>query len=194
GEYRWVAQVLSHLAFAEPENLAGRGLLADAFEQLGYQAESATWRNAYLYGAQELRQGLAKLPPRRILSPDTLTALTAGALFDFMAIRLNADKAAGLHWRVNWHLSDIDERLVMNLQNCTMTQVLEEVADDANASVRVSRDVLVAVNVRETGVAAALAAGDMEIEGDVAVVEQLFEMLDDFSLMFDVVAPSLAPD
>ncbi len=179
----------SHLVFAEPNNLEGRGLLADAFEQLGYQAESATWRNAYLYGAQELRQGLSKLPPRRMISPDTLTALTAGALFDFMAVRLNADKAAGLHWRINWHLSDSNERLAMNLQNCTMTHVLDEVAGDAAASVRTSREVLVAVNVRETDVSAALAAGELEIEGDVAVVEQLFEMLDDFSLMFDVVAP-----
>ncbi|HJM93555.1 MAG TPA: alkyl sulfatase dimerization domain-containing protein, partial [Alphaproteobacteria bacterium] len=142
GEYRWVAQVLSHLVFAEPENMAGRQLLADTFEQLGYQAESATWRNAYLYGAQELRHGLAKLPPRRMISPDMLTALSGGALFDFMAVRLNGAKAAGLRWRINWHLSDIDERLMMNLQNCTMTYMPGEVADDAAASVRVSREVL----------------------------------------------------
>ncbi len=191
GEYRWVAQVLSHLVFAEPENMAGRQLLADTFEQLGYQAESATWRNAYLYGAQELRHGLAKLPPRRMISPDMLTALSGGALFDFMAVRLNGAKAAGLRWRINWHLSDIDERLMMNLQNCTMTYMPGEVADDAAASVRVSREVLVAVNVRKTNVTEALAAGEMEIKGDPALVVRLFEILDDFDMMFDVVAPSL---
>ncbi len=191
GEYRWVAQVLSHLVFAEPENMAGRQLLADTFEQLGYQAESATWRNAYLYGAQELRHGLAKLPPRRMISPDMLTALSGGALFDFMAVRLNGAKAAGLRWRINWHLSDIDERLMMNLQNCTMTYMPGEVADDAAASVRVSREVLVAVNVRKTSVTEALAAGEMEIKGDPALVVRLFEILDDFDMMFDVVAPSL---
>ena len=191
GEYRWVAQVLSHLVFAEPENMAGRQLLADTFEQLGYQAESATWRNAYLYGAQELRHGLAKLPPRRMISPDMLTALSGGALFDFMAVRLNGAKAAGLRWRINWHLSDIDERLMMNLQNCTMTYMPDEVADDAAASVRVSREVLVAVNVRKTSVTEALAAGEMEIKGDAALVVRLFEILDDFDMMFDVVAPSL---
>jgi alkyl sulfatase BDS1-like metallo-beta-lactamase superfamily hydrolase len=194
GEYRWVAQVLSHLVFAEPENLAGRALLADTFEQLGYQAESATWRNAYLYGAQELRQGVAKLPPRRMISPDMLTALTGGALFDFMAVRLNGAKAGGLHWRINWHLSDIDERLMMNLQNCTMTYMPDVSTDDADASVRVSRSVLVDVSVRKISVAEASAAGDMEIKGDTAVVERLFEMLDDFDMMFDVVAPSLNED
>ncbi len=192
GEYRWVAQVLSHLVFAEPENLSGRELLADAFEQLGYQAESATWRNAYLYGAQELRLGLAKLPPRPMINPGTLAALDAGALFDFMAVRLNPQKAAGRPLRINWHLSDSGERLVMDLQNCTMTHVLGEAADDAAASVRLSREVLVALNVRETQVAAALAAGDLMIEGDATVVAQFFDMLDNFSLMFDVVAPSLA--
>jgi alkyl sulfatase BDS1-like metallo-beta-lactamase superfamily hydrolase len=191
GEYRWVAQVLSHLVFAEPENLAGRALLADSSEQLGYQAESATWRNAYLYGAQELRHGLVKLPPRPILSPDMLGALSSDALFDFMAVRLNGPKATGLRWKINWHLSDGDERLVLNLQNCTMSHVLGQVAEDAAASVRTSRAVIVALNVRQTDVAAAAAAGDLAIDGDVAVVEQLFAMLDDFTMMFDVVAPSL---
>jgi len=192
GEYRWVAQVLSHLVFAEPENLMGRALLADAFEQLGYQAESATWRNAYLYGAQELRHGLARLPARHMLSPDMLAALTSEALFDFMAVRLNGAKAAGLHWKINWHLTDRDENLVMNLQNCTLTHVAGQAADEAVASVRAGWDLIVALNVRRTSVAAAVAAGDLEIDGDIAVVEQLFAMLDDFEMMFDVVAPSLA--
>ena len=64
GEFRFVAQALSHLVFAEPDNQAARALLADTFEQLGYAAESSTWRNAYLFGAQELRQGMPKVPPR----------------------------------------------------------------------------------------------------------------------------------
>ena len=192
GEYRWVAQVLSHLVFAEPANLIGRALLAESFEQLGYQAESATWRNAYLYGAQELRHGLARLPARRILSPDMLTALTSEALFDFMAVRLDMAKAGGLCWKINWHLTDSDECLAVNLQNCTLTHVMGQVAEDAVASVRANRDVIVALNVRQTSVAAAVAAGDLAIDGEQAVIERLFAMLDDFEMMFDVVAPSLA--
>ena len=194
GNYRWVAQVLSHLAFAEPENLECRTLLADTFEQLGYQAESATWRNAYLYGAQELRHGIVKLPPRRILSPETLTALTTDALFDFMATRLNGAKAAGLHWRIGWVFTDRDECLAMNIQNCTMTHVLDDVsadgAEDADVTVRISRAVLVDLNIRKTDVATAVAAGEMAVEGDQTIIEQLFAMLDDFTMMFDVVAPS----
>ena len=64
GEYRWVAQVMKQVVFAEPGNIEARALCADALEQMGYQAESATWRNAYLYGAQELRHGVFQLPAR----------------------------------------------------------------------------------------------------------------------------------
>jgi alkyl sulfatase BDS1-like metallo-beta-lactamase superfamily hydrolase len=95
GEYRWVAQVASQLVFAEPDNAVARSLAADAFEQLGYQAESATWRNAYLYGAQELREGVARLPARPPLSPDLVSALGIDILFDYLAIRLDPAKAAG---------------------------------------------------------------------------------------------------
>lgn len=193
GNYRWVAQVLSHLVFAEPENLGGRELLADTFEQMGYQAESATWRNAYLYGAQELRNGLAQLPPRRILSPETLSALTLESVFDFMAIRLNGPKASGLRWRVNWVLTDNGARLAMSLQNCTMTYDLDSVGQDADVTVHISRAALVDINIRKTDVAAAVAAGDVRIDGDRGIIEQLFALLDDFTMMFDVVAPSL-PD
>ena len=75
GEFRFVAQAVSHLVFADPDNAAARALLADTFEQLGYAAESATWRNAYLFGAQELRQGMPKAPPRPPMPRETLAAL-----------------------------------------------------------------------------------------------------------------------
>ena len=75
GEFRFVAQAVSHLVFAEPDNQAARALLADTFEQLGYAAESATWRNAYLFGAQELRQGMPKTPPLPPMLRETLAAL-----------------------------------------------------------------------------------------------------------------------
>ncbi|HEX9468727.1 MAG TPA: alkyl sulfatase dimerization domain-containing protein, partial [Bradyrhizobium sp.] len=74
GEFRFVAQAVSHLVFAEPDNQAARALLADTLEQLGYAAESATWRNAYLFGAQELRQGMPKAPPRPPMPLETLAA------------------------------------------------------------------------------------------------------------------------
>ena len=75
GEYRWVAQVMKEVVYAEPKNIEARALCADALEQMGYQAESATWRNAFLYGAQELRHGVFQLPVRIAIGADTLAGL-----------------------------------------------------------------------------------------------------------------------
>ena len=101
--------------------------------------------------------------------------------------------AAGLRWRVNWLFTDSGERLAMNLQNCTLTHVLDTEIEAADATVRISRAGLVALNIRDMDTAAAMAAGEMTVEGDQSIIERLFTMLDDFTMMFDVVAPSL-PD
>ena len=85
GHYRWVAQVMNLAVAAEPGHTESRALLADAYEQLGYQAESATWRNAYLYAAQELREGKRQLPPRAMLAPDLVAGLPSSLLFDYLA-------------------------------------------------------------------------------------------------------------
>ncbi|HTT81468.1 MAG TPA: alkyl sulfatase dimerization domain-containing protein, partial [Stellaceae bacterium] len=121
GEYRWVAEIAGRLVFAEPDNRAARDLAADAFEQLGYQAESATWRNAYLYGAQELRDGVATLPPRLPLSPDLVSGLDLAILFDYLAIRLDPERAAGQRLRIDWTVGDTGERAALNLENSTLT-------------------------------------------------------------------------
>src|SRR5262245_55562404 len=95
GEYRFVAEAMSHIVFADPSNKAARQLGADALEQLGYAAESATWRNAYLLGALELRQGLAATAARAPVSPDVLRAMSLEHVFDLLGVRLNGEKAEG---------------------------------------------------------------------------------------------------
>ncbi len=190
GNYRWVAQVLSHLVFAEPRNLPGRALLADAFEQLGYQAESASWRNAYLYGTQELRKGVKQLGPRRILGPGILAGVTTGALFDFMAVRLNGPNAAGLNWRINWILRDSGKHAAMTLQNCTLTHFFSDMPTEADVTVEADHATLVSLNIGETDVDRAAKAKQLKIDGDQSIVARLFDLLDDFEMMFDVVAPS----
>ncbi|MEM1315635.1 MAG: alkyl sulfatase dimerization domain-containing protein, partial [Pseudomonadota bacterium] len=190
GEFRWVAQVLQHVLVAEPRNAAARGLAADAFEQLGYQAENATWRNAYLYAAQELREGVVTLPPRPILPPDLLEAAETETLFDFMAVRLDAEAATGLHRRIDWAFPERGETVAQTLRHETLTQILGKRRADADAVATLPRDVFVALLVRRISVAEAVVSGYMAVEGDVGAVEALFDMLDDFELQFDVVAPS----
>lgn len=189
GEYRWVAQVLYHVLFADPENEAAKHLAADAFEQLGYQAESATWRNAYLYAAQELRHGVLKLPPRPILSPDLLGAVATDILFDFIAVRLDSAKAVGKRWQVNWQLTDRDEKVCQTLSNETLTQLMGKQAKAPAATVTTTREVLVGLIVGKVSVDDAVTSGVLTIDGDRAVIDDLFAMLDTFGMQFDILTP-----
>jgi len=106
GDYRWVAQVVNHVIFAEPENIEARELQADALEQLGYQSESPIWRNFYLSGARELRSGVNRNVPVQTRSRDVMRGMAMDQFFDLMAVRLNGPKAADKRIKVNWVLTD----------------------------------------------------------------------------------------
>jgi alkyl sulfatase BDS1-like metallo-beta-lactamase superfamily hydrolase len=194
GEYRWVAQVASQLVFAEPDNEAARSLAADAFEQLGYQAESATWRNAYLYGAQELREGIARLTARPPLSPDLVSAVGIDILFDYLAIRLDPAKAAGQRWHFDWLVSDTGERAALTLEHSTLTCRVGKTAENPDASVTSTRVALDRVVLRPQALPEVLADKTCKVTGgDVAKLEALFAMFEDFALMFDIVTPGAQP-
>jgi alkyl sulfatase BDS1-like metallo-beta-lactamase superfamily hydrolase len=93
GEYRWVAEVVNHVVFADPENQEARALQADVLEQLGYQSEAGTWRNLYLTGAKELRDGVLDIPFEGSAGPDSVKAMTLELLFNFLGVKLNGPKA-----------------------------------------------------------------------------------------------------
>ncbi|MDF3074984.1 MAG: hypothetical protein K0S54_2651 [Alphaproteobacteria bacterium] len=189
GEYRFVAQVLYHVVFADAANTEARELMADALEQMGYQAESATWRNAYLFGALELRFGVAKLPPRPILSPDLLSAVATDVLLDFLAVRIDPAKIGTRNFRLNLVLTDSNETLLLTISNSTLTQLVAKQAHDADATVTMSRQTLVALIVKETSVAKAIEHKAISVEGEGGLLEKLFDSLDDFELMFNILTP-----
>jgi alkyl sulfatase BDS1-like metallo-beta-lactamase superfamily hydrolase len=99
GDYRWVAQVVNHVIFADPNNKQARDLQADALEQLGYQAESGPWRNFYLTGAKELRDGVTKLPTPNTASPDTVRAMRPRCSSTISAFVWTAPRRARRRWR-----------------------------------------------------------------------------------------------
>ncbi len=109
GEYRWVAQVVNHLVFADPDNQAARDLQADALEQLGYQAESGIWRTFYLSGAKELRDGVIDLGAPKAASPDVIKAMSLDMFFDLLAVRLIGPQAAGKKLVFNASFTDTGE-------------------------------------------------------------------------------------
>jgi alkyl sulfatase BDS1-like metallo-beta-lactamase superfamily hydrolase len=189
GEYRFVAEVMSHVVFADPSNAEARQLGAAALEQLGYAAESATWRNAYLLGALELRRGLGDAGARAPVSPDVIRAMSLDLFFDYLGVRLNGEKADGKRIVVNWVFSDLGERYALTLENCALTYLAGRGSERADATVTLERSVLDRLVLRETTLAEAVERGLARIDGDGAKVVELFGLLDDFTLMFEVVEP-----
>ncbi|MGJ5201254.1 alkyl/aryl-sulfatase [Bradyrhizobium sp. HKCCYLRH1030] len=192
GEFRFVAQVVGHLVFAEPDNAEARALLADTLEQLGYAAESATWRNAYLFGAQELRQGMPEVPARPGLPRETLAALRTEQLWDVLGVRLNGPKAEGKHIVLNWTFTDTGERFVLTLQNCALTYAVGVQASTADAGFTLARSTLDAVIAKATSFPEAVAAGKISFAGNPMRLAELMSLMDEFPRMFEIVEPKRA--
>jgi alkyl sulfatase BDS1-like metallo-beta-lactamase superfamily hydrolase len=189
GEFRFVAQAVSHLVFAEPDNQAARALLADTFEQLGYAAESATWRNAYLFGAQELRQGMPKAPPRPPMPRETLAALRTGQLWDVLGVRLNGPKAEGKHIVLNWSFTDTSETFILTLENCALTYIAGAQAAAADAGFTLTRGTLDEVIAKQTSFPEAIASGKIKFTGNAMRLAELMALMDEFPRMFEIVEP-----
>src|SRR5882757_929237 len=189
GEFRFVAQAVSHLVFADPDHQAARALLADTFEQLGYAAESATWRNAYLFGAQELRQGMPKAPPRPPMPRETLAALRTEQLWDVLGVRLNGPKAEGKHIVLNWTFTDTNENFVLTLENCALTYIAGAQAAAADASFALARGTLDEVIAKKATFPEAMAAGKITFTGNPMKLGELMALMDEFPRMFEIVEP-----
>jgi alkyl sulfatase BDS1-like metallo-beta-lactamase superfamily hydrolase len=189
GDYRWVAEVVNHLVFADPANVEARELQADAFEQLGYQSESATFRNAYLCGANELRYGH---PPRHdAMKRGLLAAMTIEQLLDAVAVRLRAEEVGGLSATVHLRFggeAPFGGDWTVGLSNRSLSCVTG-LHGDADAVARLRRDVLLDLSTNSTDVTSALDAGRIEVDGDAAVLEAVFGHLDTFQSMFPIVEP-----
>ncbi len=189
GEFRFIAQVLSHLVFAEPGNAAARAMLADTFEQLGYLAESATWRNAYLFGAQELRFGMPNAPPRPPMPRETLAALRTEQLWDVLGVRLNGPKAEGKHIVLNWVFTDTQENFALTLENCALTYAAGVQSPKADASFALPRSLLDAVIAKQATFPEAMAAGKITFTGNPIKLGELMALMDEFPRMFEIVEP-----
>ena len=189
GDYRWVAEVVNHVVFADPENQAAKDLQADALEQLGYQSESGPWRNFYLTGAQELRNGVAQLPTPDTASPDTVRAMSPGMFFDFLGVRLNSEKAGDAAIRLNIDLGETDGRYLLELGNGVLNHTPQKQADDADATLTLSRATLNDIILGTTTAPDAVGAGDIEVEGDGKKLDELVSYLDTFEFWFNIVTP-----
>ena len=191
GQYRWVASVMSKVVFADPANRDARELGADALEQLGYQSEAATWRNAYLLGALELRGGVGPQPPA-LVNAELLKGISIDLAFDFLGVRLNAAKAEGKTIVINWTFTDLDQTYVMNLENSALTHTAGKLSDKADASVTLTRAALDAITLKQRTFLGSILTGDVSVGGNPLKLRELFGLLDEFSTGFEVVEPKKA--
>ncbi len=189
GEYRWVAQVVNHAVFADPDNQEAKNLQADALEQLGYIAESGPWRNFYLTGAKELREGVAKLPTPNTASPDTIRAMSLDLFFDYLGMKLNGPKADGKHIVLNFDFTDVNEKIMLEMSNGVLNHTANTQAKDADASITLKRETLNQIVLQQTTVKDAIASGAVNVEGSQEKLDELLSYLDTFEFWFNIVTP-----
>ncbi len=168
--------MLNRVVFAEPTHAAARELLADAYEQLGYGSENGTWRNFYLSGATELRDGSFGTPTVTG-SRDMVAQLSPPMLFDALAVRINGPRAWDDRLTVDVRLTDTDERYRLQLSNGVLTYSAADRTDSADATLTCSRAALPALALGQL-TAGALSQAGIEIGGDVSVLDRLSALLD----------------
>ena len=188
-DYRWAAQVLHMLVFAEPENHAARELQADAYEQMGYQAEGPQWRGVFLTAARELREGVQPAP-FTTASPDTMTAMPVDLLFDYAAVHVNGNRAADADVRIDFVFTDPApeqswtmwvRRGVLNARRGRSTGAALTVSGPKRA--------LVTALLQPAKAAQLAESGQLVLDGDATVLKAYGDLLDEFDPDFRIVTP-----
>jgi alkyl sulfatase BDS1-like metallo-beta-lactamase superfamily hydrolase len=187
GEYRWTAEALKHVVFANPSSKAGKDLLADSLEQMGYQAESGPWRGVYLMGAYELRNGVPAAGGINTATPDTIKAMPPEMLFDYLAVRLNGPKAAGKKIGLNIDLTDLKKQYGLAVENAVLNY--GKPLAKADAKLTMSKATLDAIQLKEVTLEQAIAKGDLKVDGNRQAFADFMGLLDSFPFWFNIVTP-----
>jgi alkyl sulfatase BDS1-like metallo-beta-lactamase superfamily hydrolase len=188
GDYRWVAEVVNHVVFTEPENEAARELQAEALEQLAYGAENATWRNFFLTGAKELRDGIGGTPTSAA-PPDIVANLSVTQLLDAMAIRLDGPRAWECDLRIHWRITDPDEEHALTVRRGVLHHRPGRHEQSADAALVVDRAALDQLLLKTADIASLAESGRLRVEGDGEKIGELLGLLDEPDPGFAIVTP-----
>ena len=194
GKYRHAQEILNKLVFAEPQNQEAKDLLADVFEQIGYQQESPSVRNSFLAAALELRSGIPEGASPKTAGPDVIRAMTTELWLDFLGIRLDSKKAEGKQFKINLVTPDNKEKFVIELSNGTLTNIEGFQADDADLTVTIDRKDLEKTMMGAVSFDDQIASGKAKLKGNRDVYEQLKTMLVHFDLGFEIMPGTGAKD
>ncbi len=185
GQYRLAQEILNKLVYAEPQNQPAKDLLADIFEQIGYQKESPSVRNSFLAAAYELRSGIpAGASPTA--GPDMIRAMTTELWLDFLGVRVDSKKAEGMKFTINLVTPDNDEKFVVEMSNATLTNIGGYQAANPDLTVTINRSDLEQVMMGAVNFDDQIAAGKAKLNGNKAVYEQLKSTLAQFELGFEL--------
>jgi alkyl sulfatase BDS1-like metallo-beta-lactamase superfamily hydrolase len=188
GDHRWVAEVVNHVVFAEPDNEAARELQAEALDRLGHGAENATWRNFFLTGARELREGVGGTPTATA-PPDIVANLSVTQLLDAMAIRLDGPRAWDRHLRIDWVISAPDEEHALTVRNGVLHHRSGRHEPPADAALFVDRQAFDQLLLKTAEIAALAESGRLRVEGNGEKLGELLGLLDEPDPGFAIVTP-----
>jgi len=192
GKYLLASEILNRLVFAEPKNQPARQLLADAYEQLGYQAESTSVRNTFLQGAFELRNGLPGGLPAGRVGPDVVRAMSTEQWLDFLGISMDPKKAAGLSYKINLVTPDNGEKYAVELENATLTNIKGFLVPKPDLTVTVNRADLNRVMAGVASFDQLATEGKAKFDGDRAIIHKLRDLMVTFTPDFEIL-PGTAP-
>jgi len=151
-------------------------------------AESGPWRNFYLSGARELRAGVKAMPTPNTASPDIIKSMTPTMMLDYMAVRLNPEKAAGKKMKIGFNFTDVNELYTLFLENSTLNN-RRGLEDDADTTIVTTRATLDNIMLGELTIAKGIKSGAIKVEGIKGKFKELQGMLDDFEFWFNIVTP-----
>lgn len=188
GEYRWVAEVLKHVVFANPDNAEAKNLQADAFEQLGYQSESGIWRSLFLTGAKELREGVKK-PQGGNLRSARFTTLTPEAIFDYLSIAIDGKKAAGKELYLRFIFPDQDKNILVYLKNGVLHQKSNKPNVKTSFTLTIPKPLFGNLLASPDQAAKILSSPGVKVEGDITKFKELASYFEPFDPYWNIVTP-----
>lgn len=193
GKYLEATEILNKLVFAEPQNQTAKNLLADTFEQIGYQQESTSVRNSFLQGAYELRTGLQGGVPPRSTGPDVIRAMPTENWLDFLGISIDPKKADGLKFAINLVTPDNGEKFLVEMSNGTLTNIKGVQAQKPDLTITLNRTELDKVMMGVNTFEELIASGKAKFEGDRKPFEQLKSILVVFTPDFEILPGTVTP-
>ncbi|MGN7755233.1 alkyl/aryl-sulfatase [Sinorhizobium sp. 22678] len=186
GKYLEAMEILNKLVYAEPENPAAKDLLADVYEQIGYQKESPSVRNSFLAAAYELRSGVpGGASPKT--GPDVIRGMSTGLWLDFLGISVDSNKAEGMKFTINLVTPDNEERYVIEMSNSTLTNIKGQSAKNPDLTVTLNRSDLELVMGGQATFDELLASGKAKFDGDQKFFDQLRSTLVRFTSDFELI-------